>query len=52
MVGGGAGYAPPFTFTPKWQYGVTGSYHLSFTSLVHNEPRMFGFSLKYRFGGA
>jgi len=24
---------------------------LGFTSLVYNEPRMFGFSLKYRFGG-
>ena len=25
---------------------------LGFTSLVYNEPRMFGFSLKYTFGGA
>ena len=25
---------------------------LGFTSLVYNEPRMFGFSLKYSFGGA
>ncbi len=24
---------------------------LGFTSLVYNEPRMFGFSVKYRFGG-
>jgi iron complex outermembrane receptor protein len=24
---------------------------LGFTSVVYNEPRMFGFSLKYRFGG-
>jgi iron complex outermembrane receptor protein len=24
---------------------------LGFTSLVYNEPRMFGFSMKYRFGG-
>ena len=24
---------------------------LGFTALVYNEPRMFGFSLKYRFGG-
>ena len=25
---------------------------LGFTSLTYNEPRMFGFSVKYRFGGA
>ncbi len=131
VLGGGKGYAPPFNFTPKWQYGITGTYHLpideslgdvalsaayswtghqyddgsigeiypiirsyeqldmrvdwtnalgqsvdlaffmtnaldathvqgvlplytqlGFTSLVYNEPRMFGFSLKYRFGGS
>jgi iron complex outermembrane receptor protein len=125
----GATEVPPFFFDPKWQFGVTGSYHLpldesvgdvsvsatysfegqqyiappggdifpiipshdtldlrvdwrnvygqpfdlaffmtnatdatfpqagspvyqelGFTSLTYNEPRMFGFSLKYRFG--
>jgi iron complex outermembrane receptor protein len=126
----GAAEAPPFFYEPKWQVGVTGTYHLpldssigdvsvsasysfeghqyvapnggdifnvvpsydnldiradwtdmfgypldgaffmtnvmddthvqavlplytqlGFTALVYNEPRMFGFSLKYRFGG-
>jgi len=125
-------HTPPFGFVPKWEYGVTGTYHLpldqsvgdvavqmsysfeghqyvatqpqgeiysylpsydeldaridwkdvygypvdasffmtnvtddthptgaiaiyaslGFTSLTYNEPRMFGFSLKYRFNGA
>jgi iron complex outermembrane receptor protein len=26
-------------------------YQLGYTSVVYNEPRMFGFTLKYRFGG-
>lgn len=28
VAGGGPGYAPPFNYTPKWQYGASVSYHL------------------------
>jgi iron complex outermembrane receptor protein len=130
VLGGGEGYAPPFNFAPKWQYGIFTTYHLpldasigdvaltanyswtghqyddgaigeiypithsydnldiridwtdafqypvdlaffmtnaldktyivgvtpvytqlGFTSVNYSEPRMFGFSAKYRFGG-